>query len=289
MDYNRIEKAILFLQSHFLDQPELATVARHVHLSEYHFQRLFSRWAGISPKRFLQCLTVDYAKCRLAESRSVLDVTFDAGLSSPGRLHDMFVSVEAITPGEFKTRGAGLKIRYGLHPTPFGQCLLAVSDRGICSLAFVDHGEERAAVKELRRTWSAASCDECPEATGQIAARIFEPLAQPQCVGLGLFLVGTNFQVQVWKALLRIPPGALVSYDTVSEWIGRPTASRAVAQAIAHNPIACLIPCHRVIRKTGVIGDYHWGCARKRAMLAWESNSLIESNTACVASYQAHG
>jgi AraC family transcriptional regulator of adaptative response/methylated-DNA-[protein]-cysteine methyltransferase len=272
MDFARVERAIEFLVSRHLDQPDLTTVARHVHLSEYHFQRLFSRWAGISPKRFLQCLTVEHAKRRLAESKALLDVTLESGLSSPSRLHDLFVSIEAMTPHEFKKRGAGLRIRYGLCPSPFGRCLLAVTDRGVCSLSFVNRGEEADAVGELRDEWKGAEIEERPEIVAPIAARIFGPLSDGRRPTLSLLLRGTNFQVKVWKALLRIPPGAVVSYETVARRIGQSRAARAVGQAVGANPVAYLIPCHRVIRQTGVMSGYRWGSARKQAILAWEAS-----------------
>ncbi|MSR64563.1 MAG: methylated-DNA--[protein]-cysteine S-methyltransferase [Verrucomicrobiae bacterium] len=271
MDYDRVERAIAYLESHHLDQPDLTTVARHVHLSEYHFQRLFSRWAGISPKRFLQCLTVEHAKHRLAESKALLDVTLESGLSSPGRLHDLFVAVEAMTPGEFKEEGAGLQIRYGLHPSPFGTCLVAMTDRGVCSLAFVDRGGESDAIDELRTSWAGARLSEQPRETGPVAASIFNDLNRGRRSELGLLLKGTNFQVKVWKALLRISPGAVVSYETLARWTCGSRAARAVANAVGANPIAYLIPCHRVIRRTGVVTGYRWGSERKRAILAWEA------------------
>jgi len=271
MDYVRIEKAIVFLHGHYLEHPDLGTIAKQVHLSEHHFQRLFSRWAGISPKKFLQFLTVEHAKRLLAESRPVLDATLEAGLSSPGRLHDLFVTLEAVTPGEFKSRGAGLEIRYGFHPTRFGNCLLAVTDRGICGLRFV----EKNSAAELKRTWSGARCIERPDVTAQMVERIFSPLNGNARTPLNLLVVGTNFQVKVWEALLRIPSGAVVSYETIGHWIGKPQASRAIGNAIARNPIAYLIPCHRVIRRTGVIGNYRWGTPRKQALLAWEAANRL--------------
>lgn len=275
MDYARVERAIEYLVSHHLEQPDLVTVAHHVHLSEYHFQRLFSRWAGTSPKRFLQCLTVEHAKRKLAESRPLLDVTLESGLSSPGRLHDLFVTIEALTPGEYKSRGGGLTIQYGIHATPFGACLLAVTERGICSLSFVDAGDEHEAELELKRRWSGARCEQNDEATEPIAACIFARLDHNAQPPLHLLLMGTNFQVKVWHALLQIPEGTVASYETVAERIGKPNATRAVAGAISSNPIAYLIPCHRVIRKTGVIGEYRWGSARKRAILSWEDGHRV--------------
>ena len=263
LDYQRIEKAIVYLQSHYLDQPDLATLARAVHMSEYHFQRVFSRWAGISPKRFLQFLTLEHAKHQLAQSKPVLEAALDSGLSSPGRLHDLFVSVEAVTPGEFKTGGRGIQIEYGFHPTRFGACLLAVS--------FVGERGERESLSELRSHWSEAQLAEHPQATNQVANRIFSNPAWQENSLPGLLLMGTNFQIKVWRAMLKIPAGALVSYETIGGLIDAPTASRAIGAAVGANTIAYLIPCHRVIRKTGLLGGYRWGEARKRAMLGWEA------------------
>jgi AraC family transcriptional regulator of adaptative response/methylated-DNA-[protein]-cysteine methyltransferase len=270
-DYSRIEKAILFLDRNFSEQPSLSKIASGVNLSEHHFQRLFRHWAGISPKRFVQFLTIEYAKQLLQESKSVLEVTYEAGLSSPGRLHDLFVNVEAVTPGEFKAKGAGLKIVYGVHSSPFGPCLLAITDRGICGLSFLFQSDPRKAVETLGRKWSGASFSEDPGTTGPLIDRIF-PRTKPQGPrGLSLFLKGTNFQLKVWEALLKIPQGAAISYQDLAVHLGKPGAARAVGNAVGQNPIAYVIPCHRVIRKMGVIGDYHWGAARKKAMLAWEA------------------
>lgn len=287
MDYARVERAIEYLASRHLEQPDLAALARHVHLSEYHFQRLFSRWAGISPKRFLQCLTVEHAKQRLAESGALFDVTLESGLSSPSRLHDLFVAVEAMTPGEFKEHGAGLRIRYGLHPSPFGTCLLATTDRGVCGLSFMDVGNESDAVRELQSMWIGARLEERPEVTAPIASRIFDALNHGRRPNLSLLLKGTNFQLKVWKALLQIPPGALVSYDIVARWIGNSRAARAVAKAVGANPVAYLIPCHRVIRQTGMISGYRWGPARKQAILAWETVAGFDSRRSALEASRA--
>ena len=272
IDYGRIEQAILFLEENFRDQPSLKEVADSVGLSEYHFQRLFTRWAGISPKRFMQFLAVKYAKQLLDESQSVLDVTYETGLSSPGRLHDLFVSYEALTPGEFKRKGAGLTIRYGFHPTPFGECLLAVTERGICGLTFLQGESREAAVRDLQESWPEASLIEDSSTTEPLIARIFSPngdsdVSEP----LKLYLSGTNFQIKVWQALLNIAPGTVVSYDTVAALIGEPKASRAIGQATGKNAISYVIPCHRVIRKVGEFGSYRWGTARKKAILGWEA------------------
>src|SRR5947208_1704597 len=195
IDYTRIEKAIAYLQGHFIEQPELATVARAIHLSEYHFQRVFTRWAGISPKRFLQFLTAEHAKRQLAESRAVLDVALDSGLSSPSRLHDLLVSVEAATPGEFKTRGAGIQIEYGFHPTPFGRCLLGTTRRGICWLSFLDERREPEALREMKSHWSGGELSERPKATAPLAAQIFSHLGNGHKSPLSVLLMGTNFQL----------------------------------------------------------------------------------------------
>src|SRR5258708_21818872 len=205
-DYLRIEKAIVFLQSSFLEQPRLAAVAHAAHVSEFHFQRLFTRWAGISPKRFLQFLTVENAKRQLAGSKAVLETALDAGLSSPGRLHDLFVSVEAVTPGEFKSHGAGIQIEYGVHPSPFGPCVIGTTRRGVCWLGFFNGAGQADAIAGMKTHWSGASFIERPAATRAVAHKIFRPLKNSEKSPLGLLLMGTNFQLQVWKAVLRIPP-----------------------------------------------------------------------------------
>jgi AraC family transcriptional regulator of adaptative response/methylated-DNA-[protein]-cysteine methyltransferase len=268
-DYSRVEKAILFLQENYHRQPELHEVAKCVHLSEFHFQRLFRRWAGISPKRFVQFLTLEHAKKLLEGSRSVLDATYDAGLSSPGRLHDLFVKIEAMTPGEFKARGAGLRINYGFHPSPFGECLLAVTDRGICGLGFVGSDGRASLLSDFQTRWPKAEWEENAELTQPYIRRIFEREKADR--PLTLVLQGTNFQLKVWEALLKIPMGSVVPYEDIANLVCSARATRAVGSAVGKNPIAFLIPCHRVIRKAGGIGGYHWGDARKKAMLAWEA------------------
>jgi AraC family transcriptional regulator of adaptative response/methylated-DNA-[protein]-cysteine methyltransferase len=267
-DYSRIEQAIHYLDERFPEQPDLTEVAKSVNLSPFHFQRLFRRWAGLSPKRFLQFLMLDYAKHALEESGNVLDAAYAAGLSSPSRLHDLFVSVEAVTPGEFKKRGAGLRIAYGFHPSPFGECLLAVTDRGICAMYFVT-SMRKAVLDEVRHRWPGAGFVEDPKATGQYLDRIFPCNGRPG--KLPIDLRGTNFQIKVWQALLEIPPGAVVPYGELAARVGNPRASRAVGSAVGQNPIAFIIPCHRVIRKVGAVGNYHGGVSRKRAILAWEA------------------
>ncbi|WP_224364271.1 bifunctional transcriptional activator/DNA repair enzyme AdaA [Hyalangium versicolor] len=270
-DYARIERAIHFLDAHGQNQPPLAEVAAHVGLSPYHFQRLFTRWAGISPKRFLQFQTLENAKQLLTERRSLLDATYDAGLSSGGRLHDLFVTLTAMTPGEFKQGGAGLTLRYGVHASPFGDYLLAVCERGICALRFLTGSSWDEAVAELRAEWPRAALVQAPEATRPYAERIFPQRTPREFQPLNLLVKGTNFQLKVWEALLRIPSGAVATYEDIAQAVEAPRAVRAVGSAVGGNPIGLLIPCHRVIRKTGAFGQYRWGLPRKRAMLAWES------------------
>jgi len=270
-DYQRIEKAIEFLAENYHQQPSLEEVARRVNLSEYHFQRLFRRWAGISPKRLVQFLTLEHAKQMLEESRSVLDAAYDAGLSSPSRLHDLFVTAEAMTPGEFKAKGAGLEISYGFHPSPFGECLLAVTERGICGLGFVGEGGRKQTLADFKRRWPAARFQENPEKTGSYLHGVFTAKRRNGAHPVKLLLMGTNFQIKVWEALLRIPPGSVACYEDLARQVGKPSAARAVGSAVGRNPISFLIPCHRAIRKIGITGDYHWGAARKKAILAWEA------------------
>jgi AraC family transcriptional regulator of adaptative response/methylated-DNA-[protein]-cysteine methyltransferase len=267
-DYSLVEQALIYLKENSRRQPDLEEVARAVGLSEFHFQRMFARWAGISPKRFLQFVTREHARELLDGSQSVLHTTFEVGLSSPGRLHDLFVSTEAVTPGEYKSRGLGLTIRYGLHPSPFGTCLLGATSRGICHLAFVE-GSETAAIDEMTSRWMQATIVPDPAATSPFLAPIFRlgPGFHPP---LHVLLQGTNFQIQVWEALLRIPMGHVVTYEQIARGIGRPQAVRAVGNAVADNPVPVIIPCHRVIRKLGDFGQYRYGPTRKRALLGWE-------------------
>lgn len=272
IDYQRIEQAILYLDENFHQQPNLAEIAENVGLSPYHFQRLFRRWAGISPKRFLQYLTLTYAKSLLNQSKSVLETTYSAGLSSPGRLHDLFVTYEALTPGQFKQKGHGLTIRYGFQPTPFGECLLAVTERGICGLSFVSSEGRADSLAELQIAWPLAQFQADDDGLQSLVSQIFISSAQQnKAPSLNLFIQGTNFQIKVWLALLQIPTGLAASYADVAAMIEQPKSVRAIGQANGKNPIGFLIPCHRVIRKVGAIGGYRWGTPRKKAMLAWEA------------------
>ena len=270
-DYDRIEKAIQYIEGNFRGQPGLKEVARHAGLSEYHFHRLFTRWAGISPKRFLQFLTAEYARELLRESRNILDTAHEAGLSGPGRLHDLIVNVYAVTPGEMKAEGAGLTIRYGAHPSPFGDCLLAITGKRICGLTFLAGRRAGEAVEDLRARWGNANLVPDPGAAKAVAGRIFVPSRWRGAPPLNVIVKGTNFQVKVWEALVRIPPGCVVSYEDIAARIDAPEAVRAVGSALARNLVAFLIPCHRVIRKTGAFGNYGGGPARKKAILAWEA------------------
>lgn len=268
-DYASIEKAIVYLNANSHLQPDLAMVAAHVGLSEYHFQRLFSRWAGISPKRFLQFLTRERAK-QLLSTGSVMSAAYGSGLSSPGRLHDLFIHTEAVTPGEYKTQGLGVEISYGFHPTPFGECLLATTPRGICFLGFVDLGRE-IAFKELKNTWKNARFLEATGQNRELAARIF---AGALPAGLNLHLRGTNFQLKVWEALLNLQAGEMTTYGSLASRIGEPSAAQAVGNAVGRNPVAYLIPCHHVLRQVGGFGNYRYGFARKQAILVYESAHL---------------
>jgi AraC family transcriptional regulator, regulatory protein of adaptative response / methylated-DNA-[protein]-cysteine methyltransferase len=271
MDYARIERALRFLNANYLRRPTLDEIAAHIHLSPFHFERLFQRWAGTSPKRFLQHLTKEHAKTILQGSRSLLDAAYESGLSGTGRLHDLFVSCEAVTPGQYKLRGESVTIGYGFHATPFGECLFATTKRGICALRFLSAPSRAAALRELRDEWPAAEFVENDSETGEICRRIFSGAAKDVGTPFHLYLRGTNFQLKVWQALLTIPCGRLANYGDLAAKIGASAANRAVGSAVGRNPIAYLIPCHRVIRSLGVIGDYRWGRERKLAMIGWET------------------
>jgi AraC family transcriptional regulator of adaptative response/methylated-DNA-[protein]-cysteine methyltransferase len=270
-DYARIEKAIRFLDRERATAPSLAEVAAHVGLSETHFQKLFTRWAGISPKRFLQHRTAEVVKRLLREERAMLDVTYEAGLSGPGRLHDLVVNAEAVTPGEYQRRGEGLTIRYGFHPTPFGECVIALTTRGICHLAFVHPVSRHEALDRVQRDWPEAKLVPDQDSTRAAAAQAFPPPGVARQPGLTLHVRGTNFQLKVWRALLEVPVGDVTTYGAIAGAIGDAKASRAVGTAVGSNPVSYLIPCHRVIRASGEMGNYAWGVDRKRTMLALET------------------
>ncbi|MBI1966173.1 MAG: methylated-DNA--[protein]-cysteine S-methyltransferase [Betaproteobacteria bacterium] len=281
-DYERIARAIHYLRKHSAAQPDLAAVARHVHLSEHHFQRLFTRWAGVSPKRFLQHLTVERAKARIAAARSTLELAGDVGLSGPGRLHELFVTLEAMSPGEYRSGGAGQRIGYGIADSPFGPCLIAATPRGICALRFLDGASRSDAAALLRDEWPNARFQFDAALAAGLGRRIFVSLDSRPDRPLALLVKGTNFQVQVWRALLNIPFGALSSYGGLARALGRPSAARAVGAAVGANPVAWLIPCHRVIRESGELGGYRWGTERKAAMLGWEAARVVKQSGARV-------
>ena len=269
-DYLRIEQAITYLENHYKDQPSLEEIAANIGLSEFHFQRVFTRWAGVSPKRFLQFLTKEGAKDLLNQSENLLDTTHQVGLSSLGRLHDLFVTTEAVTPGEYKSRGDGVTIRYGIHLTPFGKCLIGLTERGICHLGFVQTSEGDA-IDNLVSDWKEARMIEDYRVTAALVEPIFDLRYNTRIKPLTLHLRGTNFQLKVWEALLAIPAGSVTTYEGIASRIGKPAATRAVGTAVGHNPIAVLIPCHRVIRKVGEFGNYRYGPLRKKALLAYEA------------------
>jgi AraC family transcriptional regulator of adaptative response/methylated-DNA-[protein]-cysteine methyltransferase len=269
-DYSRIEQVIYYLKKNASRQPSLGEIASSINLSEYHLQRLFTRWVGISPKRFLQFITKEHAKLLLAKSASILETAYQVGLSSPGRLHDLFITWEAVTPGEYKLRGDGLTINYGFHPTPFGEILLGSTDRGICNLSFVMSAGHIESLKTLQENWPLAMLMEKPSLTQPVVNQIFHPSTKFNANLLHLYLNGSSFQLKVWEALLRIPTGYVVSYRDIANYLGETKASRAVGNALARNPVALLIPCHRVIHSMGEFGNYHYGEARKVALLGWE-------------------
>jgi len=280
-DYKRVEKILRFLEGNHVDQPSLEEISRRMGMSKYHLQRLFTRWAGVSPKRFLQFLTVEHAKKMLRDSDPVLATSFASGLSGPARLHDLFLSAEAVTPGEYRSRGVALEIKWGRHTTPFGSALLGLTGRGLCHLSFLPSSQPDAvaeALAELRSHWPEARIAEAPEETADLAEAIFSPVSEANQVRpLSLLLKGTNFQIKVWSALLRLPPATLTTYGRLANLLGIPGAARAVGSALGRNPIGYLIPCHRVIRGMGLFGEYRWGSVRKKAMVAWEvSRSRVE-------------
>jgi len=267
-DYARIARAIQYLDRHAHRQPGLRELSAALHLSEFHLQRLFLRWAGISPKRFLQALTGRRAAELLHGGAGAEDAALDCGLSGTSRLHDLMVNLHAMTPAQFKSGGAGLTIRYGVHQTRFGAALAAATERGICMLQFTTAAGDPGA--RITARWPAATVRRDPAATRAAMATVFDQEWPENRRPVALHVGGSNFQLQVWRALLQIPPARCATYAGVAAAIGRPTAARAAATAVAGNPVAWVIPCHRVIRSTGVVGNYRWGAERKRAMLTWE-------------------
>jgi AraC family transcriptional regulator of adaptative response/methylated-DNA-[protein]-cysteine methyltransferase len=271
-DYARIRQALAFLAESRFEQPPLAEVAAEAGLSEAHFQRLFKRWAGLSPKEFLQALTLDHARALLRDSASVLDAAHEVGLSGPGRLHDLFVTHEAMSPGEYKAGGEGLKIAYGFHPSPFGEALVMATPRGLAGLAFCDdESGHEAVLADMTTRWPRASYRRDDPATAPFDARIFDPARWRPGTPLRLVLIGSDFELKVWQTLLKVPVGRATSYGAIAAHLGKPKAARAVGAAVGRNPLSFVVPCHRVLGKDGTLTGYHWGLTRKRAMLGWEA------------------
>jgi AraC family transcriptional regulator of adaptative response/methylated-DNA-[protein]-cysteine methyltransferase len=269
-EWRRMGRAIRYLSEHYLDQPRLEDAASAAGLSPFHFQRLFTRYVGVSPKSFVGHLTLAHAKKELAEGASVLDAALGAGLSGPSRLHDLCLKIEAMTPGDYAKAGRDVRIDYGFHASPFGTVLVMATNKGVCGLGFADEGEEEDLLTDLKARWPKADYRQNAKRTAKIAMRIFDPSRQGESV-LPLHLMGTPWQMKVWEALLSIPRGKLVTYRAIAEKIASPSACRAVGAAVGRNPISWLIPCHRVLGSDGALTGYHWGVVRKRAMLAVEN------------------
>ena len=276
-DYQRVEKAIRYIEDHLLDQPNLDEIASTINLSPYHFQKLFTRWVGVSPKRYLQYLTKEYAK-QLLEQSSTLQTAFAAGLSSPGRLHDLFVTWEGVSPGEHKNRGEGITFTYGEQPSPFGICRMIVTERGIWRLEFESAKSPWLDIKQLKEAWPDAQWKHDPEVIQPYQERVFSPYVDGKSTHLSLLVQGTPFQIKVWEGLIKIPAGTVIAYHDLAVQIGYPKADRAVGRAVGQNPLSVLIPCHRVISRQHGFGNYRWGPARKKAILAWELSRFGEQD-----------
>jgi AraC family transcriptional regulator of adaptative response/methylated-DNA-[protein]-cysteine methyltransferase len=270
-DYDVVRRAIAFVSERWRAQPEIDAIAAAAGVSASDLHRLFRRWAGITPKAFLQALTLDHARRLLRDSASVLDATFEVGLSGPGRLHDLFVTHEAMSPGEWKSGGSGLTMSYGFHPSPFGSALVMTTQRGLAGLAFADPGEEQTALADMRGRWPKANIAEDRTRTAPLARRIFDSRLWRADRPLRVVLIGTDFEVRVWETLLRIPMGRAMTYSDVAAKVGATGAARAVGGAVGKNPVSFVVPCHRVLGKSGDVTGYHWGLTRKRAMLGWEA------------------
>ncbi len=276
-DYDLIRRAIAFLSVNWELQPSLDRLADHLGLSPAHTQKLFKRWCGLSPKEFVQAITIDRARELLGGAASVLEAAHEVGLSGGGRLHDLFVTHEAMTPGDYKRRGEGLEMVYGFHPSPFGEALILATERGVAGLAFVneDAGQSRLeALADMTRRWPKASFRQSSAETAKLARRVFDPAEWKADQPVRLVLIGTDFEVRVWECLLRIPMGRAVSYNDIARHLGQPTAARAVGSAVGRNPISFVVPCHRVLRGDGSLGGYHWGLTRKKALIGWETGKV---------------
>ncbi len=271
-DYAKVRAVLEHLHSDWRDQPSLTDLARPVGLSEDQLQKLFTRWAGLTPKAFLQALTLDHARAMLKDRASILDTALDSGLSGPGRLHDLFIAHEAMSPGAYKAKGAGLAIAYGFHPSPFGLALVMVTEHGLCGLSFADEGGQAAALEDLMSRWPHANYAEDSARTAPFAARAFSNIKDGQ--PLRITMIGSDFEIRVWETLLKIPRGKAVSYGDIAKSLGKPKAARAVGAAVGKNPISFVVPCHRVLGSTGALTGYHWGLTRKKAILGWEAGKL---------------
>jgi len=273
-DYDVVRRAIGHIRDHWREQPEVDAIAEAAGVTATELHHLFRRWAGLTPKAFLQALTLDRARQLLRSSASVLDATYEVGLSGPGRLHDLFVTHEAMSPGEWKSGGEGLTVRFGFHPSPFGSALVMATERGLAGLAFADAGEEENTLAEMKRRWPKATYIADAARTAPIAQRIFDPTRWQAEQPLRIVLIGTDWEVRVWDALLKIPMGRVATYSGIAGKVCTPAAARAVGAAVGKNPIAFVVPCHRVIGKAGALTGYHWGLTRKRAMLGWEAGQV---------------
>jgi AraC family transcriptional regulator of adaptative response/methylated-DNA-[protein]-cysteine methyltransferase len=273
-DYARVRDVLSYLTGNWRDQPSLDVLAQRARMSPEGLQRLFQRWAGLTPKAFLQALTLDHARAMLLDRASILDTALDVGLSGPGRLHDLFVTHEGMPPGAYKEKGAGLAISWGFHPSPFGVALVMLTPFGLCGLAFADEGREQAVLAEMKGRWPNARYTEDSAATAPIAARIFAPGNWRDGQPLRVTMIGTDFEIRVWETLLKIPAGKATTYGDIAAAVGSPKAARAVGAAVGRNPISFVVPCHRVIGKSGDLTGYHWGLTRKRAILGWEAGKL---------------
>jgi AraC family transcriptional regulator, regulatory protein of adaptative response / methylated-DNA-[protein]-cysteine methyltransferase len=275
-DYDIVRRAIAHIRGNVRAQPEIETIADAAGVTASELHHLFRRWAGLTPKAFLQALTLDRARELLRDSASVLDASFEVGLSGPGRLHDLFVTHEAMSPGEWKSGGAGLTVSYGFHPSPFGTALVMATPRGLAGLAFADPGEEGNAFADMRGRWPKANYVEDRPHTAALARRIFDSALWRADEPLRVVLIGTDFEVRVWDALLKVPMGRLTSYSDLAAKVCSPAAARAVGAAVGRNPVCFVVPCHRVIGKSGDLTGYHWGMTRKRAMLGWEAGRIAD-------------
>jgi AraC family transcriptional regulator of adaptative response/methylated-DNA-[protein]-cysteine methyltransferase len=273
-DYESVRRAIEFISENWREQPSLEAIAEAVGLPPLALQRLFTRWAGLTPKGFLQAVTLNAARALLDDSASVLDATYEVGLSGPGRLHDLFVTHEAMTPGAYKARGEGLTMRFGFHASPFGQALVMATERGLAGLAFADPGNEAAVLADMQSRWPRAIYIEDPAATASYAGRIFDPALWRADQPLRIVMIGSDFELGVWETLLKLPLGKATTYSAIAAHIGRPSAARAVGTAVGRNPLSFVVPCHRVLGKGGGLCGYHWGLTRKRAILGWETGML---------------